>query len=141
MTYEAADQEVGSRGGDTGGLLAEPLDSVARSAQDIPTLSHTAHLLHFCPWQGLVFLFSGRMSAFWTAACTSLQSIMPGPGEMLTTPLQEDVPSCVLINSECFGVLSSCLFQSGILHSFSRRGVGGAETESRQASRAQRSFS
>lgn len=115
-----------------GGLLAEPLDSVARSAQDIPctvTHSSSASLLSLT---GTAFPFYGRMCAYSTPASTSLQSIMLGPVVMLNIPLQEDVPSCVFTDSECFGILSSCLFQSSILHSLAGSGRQGTKTESRQ---------
>lgn len=62
-------------------------------------------------------------------ASTSLQSIMLGPAVMLNTPHQEDVLSCVFINSGRFGIQSSCLFQSSILHSLS--GDQGPGMESR----------
>lgn len=57
---------------------------------------------------------------------------MLGPVVMLNIPLQEDVLSCVFTNSECFGILRSCLFQSSILHSLAGSGRPGTETKSRQ---------
>lgn len=56
---------------------------------------------------------------------------------MLNSPLQKDVLSCVFINPEGFGILSSYLFQC--INLCSLAGEKGPEIESRRASGAQSS--